>query len=600
MHEHQQSQKIQGIRYFFKYFRPYWLYISLSLCLLITSSLASVYEPVALRNIIDYLSLIPIAQSLTTLIMIYFSVKASGIIFDMLRDYFWSPVIYSVGRDIERDVYKHLLDLPIMYHADQKSGAAVRAVVRGSNAVTLILDFTITRLIPPFFQLALVSILLLKLYSWQFSVITIVSIIVYTIFIIWSNEIRIKYRLEGNRKDDAASGFLVDSITNIESVKYFNNSQTLFKEWQKVKEEWLKLLTRNNRIFAYSFAGQSLILLIGLGFILVLAINQANAGIITIGGLVLVSTYIIQLSGPISILGFVYGQYKNSFADLNSMAGILNHEITIKEPANPVNIKAPKGEVSFNKVSFSYPERSKVIKDLSFTIKPGENVAFVGASGAGKSTIAKLIFRLFDVDSGSITVDGVDVRHLSKDMRKQLLAIVPQEPALFNDTIINNIRFSKPDATPDEVMRAAKAAQIHDFIDSLPMKYNTKVGERGMKISGGQKQRVAIARAILKNPKILVFDEATSSLDSKNEQAVLKTLNAVAKGRTTISIAHRLSTIVNSHRIFVLQNGTINSIGTHQQLLEHNKIYGKLWELQSKAGPYADIATNSTLLTSPG
>lgn len=575
--------KIESIAYFLIFFKRYWAYAVITLVLLISSSLAAIYEPIALRNIINWLLDHGGPRTLTTLIVIYFATKASSLIFDMLRDYFWSPVIYSVSRDIEQDVYKHLLDLPISYHADQKSGAAVRAVTRGSNAVSIIMDFTITRLIPPFFQLILVSILLYKLYSWQFSLITAVSIVIYTWYIIWSNERRIKYRLEGNRQDDAASGVLVDSIMNIETVKYFNTGNSLFSSWQKIKSDWIRLLTRNNRIFAYNFAIQNGILLVGLGFILVLAINRTNAGTMTIGDLVLVSSYIVQLSGPIAILGFVYGQYKNSFADLNAMVGILNQPVTIPEPQDPKPIVERRGEVEFRHVQFAYDNRQNVLKDLSLTIKPGQNVAFVGPSGAGKSTITKLLFRLHDVQAGEIDIDGVSLKDLSMETRRQMLAIVPQEPTLFNDTIFNNIKFSKPDATHEEVVRAAKAAHIHSFIEGLPDKYETKVGERGMKISGGQKQRVAIARAILKDPKVLVFDEATSSLDTKTEREILRTLKSVAKGRTTISIAHRLSTIIDSDVIYVLKKGQVVESGTHTALLKKKGVYADLWELQSRS-----------------
>ncbi len=550
---------------------------------LLASTVAVTFEPIYLRNIIDGLTNNKTASVILSFLVYYFALKAAGLIFDYLRDYIWAPIVVKVSRDIEMNVFDHLIKLAMDYHSDQKSGSAVRAVVRGSNAVGIILDFTVSRIFPPFIELILVTALLLKLYTWQYGIITLITIIAYTWFIIWSNERRIKYRLEGNSKDDAASGVLVDTIGNMETVKYFNNSSVLFKTWQGLKEQWITLLTRNSRLFALGFAAQSFILLIGLGLILILAVNQAITGIITVGSLVLVSTYIVRLSGPISVLGFVYGQYKNSFADLQAMAGILNQDITIPEPEKPVAIKDPKGKLEFKDVYFGYKGRDSIIRGLSFMVKPGQKVAFVGASGAGKSTIAKLIFRLYDIDKGDILIDDVSIQDLSQETRRQLLGVVPQEPALFNDSIANNIKFGKPNATQDEIIAAAKAAHIHEFIAGLPQKYDTLVGERGIKISGGQKQRVAIARAIIKNPKILLFDEATSSLDSKSERAILKTLDEVAKGRTTIAIAHRLSTIVNSDVIYVLQKGKVVEAGTHQELLKKNGVYAQLWELQSHA-----------------
>ncbi len=567
--------------YFFRFFKPYGLPMAATILFLVAGTIASTIEPIYLRNIIDGLSTHKTSEIILTFLGIYFGIKTLGILFDLLRDYIWAPVVVKVTRDIESEVFEHLLKLSIDYHADQKSGTAVRAVVRGSSAVGIILDFTVSRIIPPFFQLIFVTILLLKLYTWQFSLITLATIIIYTWFIIWSNERRIKYRLEGNQKDDAASGVLVDSITNIDTVKYFNNSKTLFSQWRDLKDQWIVLLTRNSRIFSLGFAAQSLILLAGLGIILVLAVKQAIAGVISVGSLVLVSTYVVQLSGPISVLGFVYGQYKNSFADLQAMAGILGQPVTIPEPENPETIAHPKGEVEFKNVSFAYQGRERILNNLSFSIKPGQKVAFVGPSGAGKSTLAKLIFRLYEPQEGEILIDGVSIQKLSIDSRKDLLGIVPQEPALFNDTISNNIKFAKTNATQKEVERAAQDAHIDEFVESLPQKYHTIVGERGMKVSGGQKQRLAIARAIVKDPKILIFDEATSSLDSKNEQAILATLDEVSHGRTTIAIAHRLSTVVDSDIIYVLQKGKIAESGTHQQLLKKRGLYASLWDIQS-------------------
>jgi ATP-binding cassette, subfamily B, heavy metal transporter len=577
---------------FFKFFKPYTASVIAAFVFLIGTTIVGTMEPIFLGRIIDNLTNNEIASVVLTAVGLYFLMKALGVVFEFMRDYIWAPVIVGVSRDLEATVFEHLLKLPMDYHGDQKSGTAVRAVVRGALATSMILDFTISRILPPFIELILVTFVLFKLFSWQFAVITVVTILFYTWFIIWSNEKRIKYRVEGNKKDDQASGFLVDTMTNMETVKYFNNGRVLFDAWNNSKSEWKALITRNNRIFAASYATQGFIILFGLGLILYLSVQQAIAGIITVGGLVLVSTYIVRLSGPISILGFVYGQYKNSFADLTAMAEILNREVQIPEPENPVTLDNPVGKVEFDNVKFAYAGREQIINGLSFVVDPGQKVAFVGSSGAGKSTISKLIFRLFEVDSGEVKISDVNVKELSQDTRRQLLGIVPQEPALFNDTIANNIKFGKPNATDKEMIEAAKAAHIHEFIDTLPEKYNTVVGERGIKISGGQKQRVAIARAIIKNPQILIFDEATSSLDSKSEQAILKTLDEVAEGRTTIAIAHRLSTIVNSDVIYVLQKGTIAESGTHQELLKKGKVYAQMWKLQSEAhnepGPSSD------------
>ncbi len=568
--------------YFFRFFKKYIWYVIFTAIFLLANTVAVTAEPIYLRNIINGLTINQPGNIILGFLGIYFGLKFLGTLFEFLRDYLWAPVIVKITRDIEQAAFGHLIKLPIDYHADQRSGSAVRAVVRGSSAVGIILDFTVSRIFPPFIELILVTALLLRLYKWEYGVITFATIVIYTWFILWSNERRIKYRMQGNVKDDLASGILVDTVSNMETVKYFNNGMVLFNVWTKVKEEWIQLLTRSNRLFSTGYAAQSYILLVGLGLILYLAVKQAIAGTMSVGDLVLVSTYIVRLSGPISILGFVYGQYKNSFADLQAMAHILSQPITIPEPTNPISIKDPKGAVTFNNVTFAYKNREKVINGLNLAIHPGQKVAFVGSSGAGKSTLSKLLFRLYDIDSGEILIDEVNLKDLSIDTRRAVLGVVPQEPALFNDTIANNIKFGKSNATKDEVIKAAKAAHIHDFIESLPDKYDTLVGERGIKISGGQKQRVAIARAIIKDPKVLVFDEATSSLDSKNEQAILKTLDEVSSGRTTIAIAHRLSTIVNSDVIYVLQKGKVVEQGKHSELLKKDGVYASMWKLQSQ------------------
>ncbi len=569
--------------YFLRFAKNYRLLIVGGLLLLIAAKVAATIEPIYLRNIINALTAHQPLTIITSFLVFYFGIKFLGIVFEFLRDWVFSPVIMGVSRDIEKAVFSQLLKLPVSYHADQKAGAAARAVARGSRAISFVLDFSITQFLPPIFELIFVTIILLRLYTWQYGIITLATIIFYTWFTIWSTEKRQIFRQEGNKKDDQASGTLVDAISNIETVKYFNNESILFNLFAKIKQEWFNLLVKNNRLFALIFSSQGIILLIGLGLILIIAVRQTSTGIISVGDLILVSTYIVRLSAPITTLGFVYGQFKNSFADLEAMAGILNRPVTIKEPEKPKAILNPRGEIIFNKVSFRYEKgRKNALCNLNLTIRPGQKVAFVGSSGAGKSTISKLIFRLYEVTEGEILIDKINLCHLSAKTRQELLAIVPQEPALFNDTFRENIRFGKTDSSQKEIEEAAKAAQIHDLISSLPQKYDTIVGERGIKISGGEKQRVAIARAIIKNPKILVFDEATSSLDSHSEQAILTTLDKVARGRTTIAIAHRLSTIIHSDIIYVLDKGMIAEQGNHELLFKKDGLYAKLWRIQSR------------------
>lgn len=570
-----------SLSHFWRYFRHYIGLIVIGFLFLIISQIAATIQPVFLRNIINALTEHKAISIVMVLLVYYFAAKLVDIVTEFLRDYFLSPVVMGVPRDFEKDVFDKLLKLPVSYHANNRTGAAARAVTRGAQAISFILDFSVSSLIPPLLQLIFVTVLLLNLYSWQYGVITFATVIVYALFTIWSTEKRNIYRQKGNIQDDLAGGILVDSVSNIDTVKYFNNQNFLFNRFAKIKQIWFSLMVSNNRLFALIYSVQGLILLAGLGSILVIAISQASKGIITVGDLVLLSTYVVQLSIPITSLGFVYGRFKNSLTDLQAMDKILAQQVTIIEPIKPTVINSPKGSLVFENVTFGYGPERLILKNLNISIRPGSKAAFVGPSGAGKSTIAKLIFRLYDVSSGIIKIDGVDVKQLSEKGRSKILAIVPQDPALFNDTIAANIRFGKMDATDNEVIAAAKIAQIHDFILSLPKGYETLVGERGVKISGGERQRVAIARAVIKNPKILIFDEATSSLDSANEQAVLSTINKVAQGRTSVSIAHRLSTIVKSDIIFVLKGGRVVEEGNHHQLIKKNGVYAELWRIQT-------------------
>lgn len=515
-------------------------------------------------------------------LIIYFVIRIVSIIFELLRDYIYAPVEMSVSQDIETTVFDHLLKLPVSYHADQKAGNASRALARGSRAIGFVLDFGVSQILPPLFELVFVTVLLLRLYSWHYGIVTLVTVIIYAWFTLWSTEKRSVYRFEGNAKDDAASGTLVDAISNIDTVKFFNNESLMYRTFVDIKNQWKRLMIRNNRLFALIYSGQGLILLAGLGIILIMAVRQAISGTMTVGDLVLVSTYIVRLSGPITTLGFVYGQFKNSFADLDAMGTILSKEITLKQPTHPIAIERPKGKIEFKDVIFKYPNRERTIEGLNFSVKPGERVAFVGPSGSGKSTIARLLFRLYDIDKGQILIDGINIKELSGETRHQILSIVTQEPTLFNDSIADNIKFGNPKASDQEIREAAKIAGIDQFIEGLPDKYQTLVGERGIKLSGGEKQRVAIARALIRNPKIIIFDEATSNLDSRTEKAIQEALNNAATGRTAITIAHRLSTITNSDRIYVLDSGQIKEQGTHRQLLNKKGLYAKLWEIQSK------------------
>jgi len=589
LHNAKQSKPI-SIWYLLRYFKGYWGAITATMLFMMASKVATSFDPIYLKKIIDTVSTGSTISTLSTFLIIYFALKLITALFEYLRDLIFAPAEMGIARTLSVELFSHLLSLPIKYHHDQKIGGLSRKITRGGRAVQFILDFMVINILPTAFELIFVTILLFKLYAPVYALITFVTIVLYTWFTIWATEKRQKFRMGMLQADDEVAGLEVDALTNIETVKYFNSEASQMERYHPSVNKRYDLSVSSNKLFALISGVQAIILLVGLGLILYLAIRQTLVDILTIGDLVLLTTYIMRLSAPIGVLGFIYRSIKDSLVDLDGMAKVLNEPLGISEPKHPKLPKNPKGKIVFKNVSFGYNDKRQILKDISLTVKPGQKVAFVGPSGVGKSTIVKLLFRLYEATTGEITIDGVSIAELGKDGRRALMAIVPQDPALFNATIGDNIRFALSRAqsrdshfsTQKEIENAAKLASLDTFIASLPDKYDTTVGERGVKLSGGEKQRVAIARAVIRNPKILVFDEATSSLDSKSEKTILGTLNIASKGRTTVAIAHRLSTIADYDVIYVVDKGVIAEHGTHAELLRSEGLYSKLWRIQAK------------------
>lgn len=575
-------QKKVGVWYLTRYLGAYRGPVVFTLLFLVLGRIGSSLDPIWLKKIIDGIDNGSTWQGLLSVIVAYFVIRGLTAFFDFLRDVIFAPAEMGIAKTLSGELFTHLLTLPVDYHYDQKIGGLSRQITRGGRAVTFILDLLVINVLPTIIELIIVTGLLLTLYAPIYAIVTFGTIVFYTWFTIWSTEKRQKYRLGANKADDEVAGIEVDGLSNIETVKYFNNEKRLLDRYEPSILKRYKLAVTSNQLFALISGVQGFILLVGLGIILLLAIKQRLSGILTTGDLFLLTTYVVRLTAPINILSFAYRSIKDGLADLDGMANILHEEITVSEPKKPTLIKNPQGEVTIDHVGYAYGAKKDVFSDLNFTVKPGQRIAFVGPSGVGKSTIVKLLFRFYDPTKGRILIDGVDLRELSKKQRREIFAIVPQEPALFNTTIAENIRFGKPDATQEEIERAAKLASIDSFIATLPEKYETFVGERGVKLSGGEKQRVAIARAIIREPKILVFDEATSSLDSRSEKEIQTSLDTISKGRTTIAVAHRLSTIADSDVIYVLDKGVVAEFGTHRQLLAKHGLYEKLWKIQAE------------------
>jgi ABC-type transport system involved in Fe-S cluster assembly fused permease/ATPase subunit len=573
-----------SLHFFLRFLRPYTGLIAITSVFLLLGQVAASLEPVWLKYIVNDVTGHSPLHAILVVTAIYFGLRFLDFFFDSLRDIVFAPAEMGIGRTLSRELFAHLLSLPVSYHGEQRLGAASRKITRGSRAIQFILDYMVGNIVPTIVQLIVSTIILLKLYKPEFGLIIFGTIVAYTVFTLLATQKRQQYRLAANKADDEVGGVETDALGNIETVKYFNAEDELLSRHRPLVDQRYTLQVRSNQIFALVEGGQGLILLLGLGTVLLLAIRQTVNHTFNVGDLVLLTTYIGQLSAPIGSLGFVYRQIKDNLADINGMLQMLQEEASVVEPAKPIPLPQPHGDVRFDQVSFTYANKRPVLKGVTLDIKPGQKVAFVGHSGAGKSTIVKLLFRLYDPTGGKIKIDGIPLSELSKSTRRDIFAIVPQEPVLFNTTVSENIRFAKPNATNAEIQAACRVAAIDGLIESLPEKYETVVGERGVKLSGGEKQRVAIARAVIRDPKVLVFDEATSSLDSTSERQILGALDAAAAGRTTIAIAHRLSTVVDSDRIYVLDKGSVVESGTHGELLHNEGRYADLWNLQVRPG----------------
>lgn len=555
------------------------------LCLLLTK-VASVYLPFILKDVVDILDiqkenkvyLVPFG-----LIAAYGLVRFSTVIFAEIRDTLFGRVTERAIRRIGLNVFNHLHSLDLDFHLNRQTGGLSRDIDRGNSGISFLMRFMIFNVIPTLLEIVMVIGILFYNYGIWFAIITAASIITYVLYSVKATNWRTAFIREANKADSSSNTRAIDSLLNFETVKYFTNEKFEADAYDKQLENWEKAKIKNRlSLFALN-GGQALIISLSMTAMLGLAAYQVTHQAMTLGDFVLINAFMMQLFIPLNFLGFVYREIKNSLANIEHMFGLLlqKPKVTDKENAKQLHING--GEVVFNNVSFSYNEQRSILKNISFSIKPGQKVAIVGESGSGKSTLVKLLFRFYDVTDGEITIDGQAVNIITQHSLRKNIGIVPQDTVLFNDSLYENIKYGKTDASDKEVQKAIEMSHLAKFIDSLPEGVETKVGERGLKLSGGEKQRVAIARTILKDPAILVFDEATSALDSHAEQAILKAIQTVAKDHTSLVIAHRLSTIIDADNIIVMNNGEIVEAGDHQTLLKKQNHYFKMWQLQQSS-----------------
>jgi len=557
--------------------------VVLALALLVMAKLANVAVPLILKEIIDALDQPRALLTLPILLLIaYGALRLCSTLFGELRDAVFAKVTQRAIRRVAIQVFSHLHALSLRFHLQRQTGGVSRDIERGTRGISFLLNFMLFNILPTLLEISLVAIILITRYDIWFAVIVFVTLAAYIALTLIVTEWRMIFRRTMNDMDSKANTQAIDSLLNYETVKYFGNETWEAQRYDSHMQKWEAAAVRNQTSLAALNSGQSAIIALGATLLLWLAADGVIEGSMSLGDLVLVNAFMLQLYMPLHFLGFVYREIKHSLADMEKMFSLLAENEEIKDKQGAGDLVLQDLAVRFEDVNFSYEPNRQILFNVSFEIPASRNIAVVGHSGSGKSTLARLLFRFYDVTSGRILISGQNISEVTQKSLRAAIGIVPQDSVLFNDSIYYNIAYGRPDATREEVLEAAMSAHIHDFIESLPDKYETMVGERGLKLSGGEKQRVAIARAILKKPAILIFDEATSALDSKSEKLIQAELKRIASDRTTLTIAHRLSTIVDADQILVMDKGRIIERGTHRELLAANGTYAHMWELQQQ------------------
>ncbi|HJW04422.1 MAG TPA: ABC transporter ATP-binding protein/permease [Azospira sp.] len=571
------------IRTLFPYLWQYKWRVGAAIASLVGAKLASVTVPLVFKHMIDSLSAKGMALALPVLLLLLYGALRFGTsLFTELREMLFARVTQRAVRRIALEVFRHLHGLSLRFHLERQTGGVSRDIERGTRSISSLISYTLYSILPTLVELALVLGILLAKYDAVFALITAASLVGYIAFTVTVSNWRIGIRRAVNESDSAANGRAIDSLLNYETVKYFNNEEYEARRYDIQMTQWEDAATRSQITLSFLNLGQQAIIATGVTLMMWRATAGVVAGTMTIGDLVLVNAFLIQLYIPLNFLGVVYREIRQALTDIERMFGLLNTHREISDAADAEELRPGPAEVRFEHVDFAYEPARSILHDISFTIPSGHTVAVVGHSGAGKSTLSRLLYRFYDVTGGAIRINGQDLRQLTQHSLRAAIGIVPQDTVLFNDTLFYNIQYGRPEASREEVMAAARAAQLTHFVESLPDKWETRVGERGLKLSGGEKQRVAIARALLKDPPILIFDEATSALDSKTEKAIQGQLEVAARGRTTLIIAHRLSTVMDADEILVLEGGRIIERGRHGALLAADGSYAQMWALQQQ------------------
>ena len=579
-----QHTDLRSIGRLFPYLWEFRGRVLIALALLVGAKLASVMVPLVLKDIIDALDktrgdlILPL-----TLIITYGLLRFASTTFSDLRDVVFGKVTQRAMRRVSMAVFQHLHALSLRFHLERQTGGITRDIERGSKAISSLVGYLLFRITPTVLEILMVAGILFVKLDWVFGVITLITLAAYIGFTVTITDWRTQFVRRANTLDSEAYGRAIDSLLNYETVKYFGNERFEATRYDASLIEWERVALQSQRSLGLLNAAQAGTIAIGVTLMVIRAANGVVAGTLTLGDLVMVNAFLLQMFQPLSFLGVMYREIKQSMTDVERMFTLLNRPEEVEDAADARALAVRGGEVKFEHVNFAYNADRPILHDVSFTIPAGKTIAAVGTSGAGKSTLARLLFRFYDIGTGSIQIDGQDIRHITQHSLRAAIGVVPQDTVLFNDTIYYNIAYGRPDATREEVIEAARAAHILGFIDILPQGWDTLVGERGLKLSGGEKQRVAIARTLLKNPVILILDEATSALDTKTEKAIQAELLEIAKSRTSLIIAHRLSTVVEADEILVMEAGHIVERGCHPDLLARNGVYAQMWALQQQA-----------------